>query len=526
MARKLGLKSRPFAALALGALVAGCAQLPMPGPIHAPPRPPLVCLPPPGEPCVDPASAGPVPQARLGTPIAAAAPLALADGQPIDLPTALRLADARNPDILVIRERLREAFALQRQAELVWLPDLNVRSTWMRHDGQIQRATGQIITVSRSSLFVGGGATLSLDLNNAYFTPLAARQVTAARAARAAAETNEQLLDVALAYTDLMEAYASLRINQETLTNAHTLLKITESHERTGTGAAADTARARTEVQRRERQRYEIQGRINVASARLARLLLLPPQGVLVPAEPAVVPVALVPEHVELAALLTRALQARPELAENQALIAAAIERWRMAKLAPLLPSLQLDYAAGGFGGGINSHFGDFSGRSDFTAGVLWELQNLGLGNQAKTAQRQSQYNQAVFRQGAIESEVARQVVSAFSEAFARKRELTAAAPEIAAERESYRLKEERIRRAPEQGRPIELLQAVQALAQAQFDYLGVIADYNRAQFRLYTALGNPPLCAFAPPVAAGPAPAESPEPLPPPRVVEPAPRR
>jgi outer membrane protein TolC len=81
--------------------------------------------------------------------------------------------------------------------------------------------------------------------------------------------------------------------------------------------------------------------------------------------------------------------------------------------------------------------------------------------------------------------------------AFAQRRSLAAAQREVAAARESYRLNEERIRRAPEQGRPIELLQAIQALAQARQDYLRVVSDYNRAQFRLYTALGNPPLCAL-----------------------------
>ena len=33
---------------------------------------------------------------------------------------------------------------------------------------------------------------------------------------------------------------------------------------------------------------------------------------------------------------------------------------------------------------------------------------------------------------------------------------------------------------------------AVQALAQAYSDYYGAVADYDRAQFRLYHALGHP----------------------------------
>ena len=63
--------------------------------------------------------------------------------------------------------------------------------------------------------------------------------------------------------------------------------------------------------------------------------------------------------------------------------------------------------------------------------------------------------------------------------------------------RHPFRLNLTRIQRAPDKGRPIELLQAVQALSRARLDYLQVVADYNRAQFRLYAALGNPPPAAL-----------------------------
>jgi hypothetical protein len=40
--------------------------------------------------------------------------------------------------------------------------------------------------------------------------------------------------------------------------------------------------------------------------------------------------------------------------------------------------------------------------------------------------------------------------------------------------------------------RPQEAVAAVQALALAYADYFGAVADYDRAQFRLYRALGEP----------------------------------
>jgi hypothetical protein len=46
--------------------------------------------------------------------------------------------------------------------------------------------------------------------------------------------------------------------------------------------------------------------------------------------------------------------------------------------------------------------------------------------------------------------------------------------------------------------RPQEAVAAVQELAQAYADFFAAVADYNRAQFRLYRALGSP-----VPPLAA-----------------------
>jgi outer membrane protein TolC len=198
----------------------------------------------------------------------------------------LRLADARNPEIAVARERIREALARQERVEWLWLPTLEVGPAYTRHDGQIQRTEGQVITVSRSSLAAGAGAALAFDLGEALFAPLAARQLTAAREAGAAGVANERLLDVALAYLDLLQVYAELAVSEETVANARHLLELTESYERSGRGAAADAARARTEVHTRDRERTELFARTGVVSARLTQRLRLDPVLDLRPAEP------------------------------------------------------------------------------------------------------------------------------------------------------------------------------------------------------------------------------------------------
>src|SRR5262249_23593726 len=153
----------------------------------------------------------------------------------------------------------------------------------------------------------------------------------------------------------------------------------------------------------------------------------LPPDVVLLPMEPALVPVTVIPDDAPLSELVAQGLGYRPELAENRAISRAALEVWRGAKWAPVIPRLEVNFSAGGVGGGRNSFFGDLDGRSDFTAMAVWRLENMGLGYAAEWRERQSQFAQTTIRQSALEAEVAQQIVTAATVAQARRQALSAA---------------------------------------------------------------------------------------------------
>ncbi|MFT3879003.1 MAG: TolC family protein [Gemmatales bacterium] len=409
---------------------------------------------------------------------------------PIDFNTALRLADQNNPALAVARERIQEAFARQQAAESRWLPDLEVGPNYTLHDGPIQETNGNVDTVHRSALYAGVGPTLVLNPGEAYYANLSARQVTNAYQANAQGVTNETLLQVALAYVDVMQALGELEINTQTLANARLLVELTSSFERSGKGVAADTARARVEASTRERERFELLGRIATTQARLAQLLRLSPEVSLKPAEKNIQKWDLVTVNQPVQGLIATALLQRPELEENRSWIAASLERWRAAKVQPLLPTLRLGYSVGTFGGGPDDFVGNFGTRNDLSATLGWQLYGLGFGNQAAIAERRSQYAQAVFQRDSLEARIAEQVVANYQELTNRTRQFKPAHDAVTNATDSYHLNEERIRRAPEQGRPIELLQAIQALARARSDELALLADYNRSQFRLFAALG------------------------------------
>src|SRR5262249_55384024 len=77
---------------------------------------------------------------------------------PIDLGTALRLAGAENPELLLARERVTEAAALRQLAAVQILPNLNLGTNYDLHRGPLQQSNGNILAVNRDALYLGLGA--------------------------------------------------------------------------------------------------------------------------------------------------------------------------------------------------------------------------------------------------------------------------------------------------------------------------------------------------------------------------------
>jgi len=417
---------------------------------------------------------------------------------PIDLVTALRLADANNPTIALARERVNEAYAVLRQAQLLLLPNLQTGPAYIRHDGLLQNSTGLVFATSKWNFFEGGGASLFVETSDALFAPLVARRLVEAQTASAQGVANRIEIDAVGRYLDLMAAFGGLAINTETLANAEQTRTIAEQVEAAGFGKTpADANRIRTEVQLRHEERLNLEGQAAVASALLAQILRLDPTLDLRPNEPAIIPITLVSAETSLDELTATGLMNRPELAEGRAQVAAALARWRQARTGPFLPRLQVDYLAGEFGGGLNDSTERFGGRGDGLAQAVWTLHNLGAGDIAVARARRSQYNQSNLHLVELETQIAAEVTAAAKLARSRRRTLVHAQEAVQqAEKTWERVLNwtlnvgVRVRRFE----ALELLLAERDLDQARRQYLTEVIAYNRAQFQLYWALGQPPM--------------------------------
>ena len=434
---------------------------------------------------------------------------------PLDLTTALRLAGVENPELNLARQRVLEAAAFRQFAAAQILPTINVGTNYDSHTGNLQQSNGNILSVNRSAVYVGAGANavgsgtvtipgvfLGGNVAQGVFAFLATRQVVAQREFAATAIRNQVFLQVALAYNELIRAEGIRAISVQAREEAREVARLAAVFARAGQGRQADADRAATELARRTADVLAAEGLILTNSAVLCRLLNLDPALRLHPTDASVVPLPIVPDPQPLAELIALALLRRPELGERRAAIREALLALRGAKVLPFSPTVLVGLSAGGFGGGSNlvrPVFGSFNSRSDFDAVGYWTIQNLGVGNVALIKTAKARLGATRFQELAVLNQVRAEVAAAYAAAHARYAQIGVTETAVRSGLRGFR---EDLDLTRQQGLrtvlPIELLNNYRLLNQARREYLDAIADYNRAQFELYVALGQPPADSLA----------------------------
>lgn len=462
-----------------------------------------------------PSPAPPIISAQLGAPIAVSddpppvktklpVPEGFDKALPINLPTAMQLAGARPLDVALASQRIQVALAGLDRAKVLWLPTIYMGADYYRHDGQLQDVVGQVFGTSKSSLMIGAGPSAVFAVTDAIYSPLVERQVVKARQADLQTAMNDSMLSVAEAYLNVQQARGELAGAEDALKRTDELVTRTEKLK--GLVAPVDVIRAKAELSERSQAVLSARERWRTSSAELARLLRLDPSALVQPLEPPHLKMTLVSVNEPVDALIPIGLTNRPELASQQAIVQATIHRLKAERMRPLIPSLLIRGAAtnpsgtlagGAFGGGVNGRIGDFSARGDWDIQVIWELQNLGLGNLAKVRERRAENEVAIIELFRVQDRIAAEVADAYAKAKSAEGRITHAEngikDAIVSLNEHFKGLEQPVGKiqAPVI-RPQEVVAAIQAVSRAYNNYYIAIGDYDRAQFRLYRALGQP----------------------------------
>ena len=446
---------------------------------------------------------------------------------PIDLSTALRLAGAENPELMLARQRVIEATSLRQFAAAQILPNFNFGLNYDLHRGTLQQSNGNMLRVDRDSLYVGLGSNAvgsgtvtipglnyNLNVGAAWYGFLVSRQIVTTSNSAAEAVRNDVLLRVYLAYLDLLRGDGRRAISAQNRTEAAELARLTDVYARAGQGRKADADRAAVELRRRDADLTQAEADILTSSARLCQLLNLDPSTRLKPIDGWVVPTPLVPDPVPLPELLAIALLQRPELAARRSEVRQMLYDLSLAKVLPFSPNVILGFSTGGFAGGSDlvsqpggfggmtgPRFSTLDGRTDFDVVVFWTFRNLGVGNVAPIRAADSRVKQSRLRELETLNVVRAQVAGSHARAAARLLQIDAAEKATKASGEAFTEDLTRIKGG--QGLPLEVIDSLRLLARSRYEYLDSIIDYNRAQVQLWVALGRPPADALARPVPA-----------------------
>ncbi len=413
-----------------------------------------------------------------------------AEPQPIDLPTALRLAGANSLEVQIAREKVNEARAAHDVARSRFFPFLVPSVVVRRHDDNVQAVNGPILDADKQSLAAGLALNVQLDLGETYFQNLVAQQVVRSNEAAMAGRQRVATFRAASGYFDLARARAAVIAAQEAARIAGRHAEQIGVTAEAGMTFQGDAARVRAARERAELTLVRARAEQRVAAARLAEFLRLDPAVELVPADSDLAPMTVMADE-DLGPLISRALASRPELDESNARLAAARAGKRAATTGPLIPTFGLQASVGGLGGGPagSSVSRDWGFSGDYAFGLSWKVGPGGLFDQNR--QREATARE---RQGELELErtrdgIRRQVVEEHTRLRSLKAQIELARKALEAADQTARLS--RQRRETGVSAVLEDLQAEDELARARRDYLATVADYNLAQYALRFVSGQ-----------------------------------
>jgi outer membrane protein TolC len=305
------------------------------------------------------------------------------------------------------------------------------------------------------------------------------------RGAEAALERIKQqvILDVKQAYYQVQLAQAGIDVGQRTVAAAEENLRVARSRVAAGVSPRFDEVQA--EVNFANARQGLIRSRNNLALAMhgLNALMAQPLEALWQPREA----LALVPVGVDLAALIRRAVESRPELAELRARIAAAQAAVDLAR-AGTRPVVAV---AGGPSLGNGSTAGGGTAISTGWSVTLSATMTLFDGNLTAERVREAQARvdqlragEAQLRQG-IELEVRQAMINYASAA----EELATADKTIEQAQEGFRIAN--VRFAAGVSTNLEVVQAQAALSQAEANRILALFNVNIARAQLERAAGG-----------------------------------
>lgn len=335
------------------------------------------------------------------------------------------------------------------------------------------------------------GATFiaQTSLGDAIYNSLAAKQLVKANSHALDAQRLISLLAAAEGYFDLAKAKALADVTREALATSQDYQK--QLHDAVGLGIAfkGDELRVQTQTGNYQIALSQAMEQQRIAAADLAQVLHLDPAVELDPADDSMVRLTLIETNTTLSRLVQCALQSRPELKQNDALLLAARDSKNNAVYGPLIPSLSAQVFEGGFGGGPLDGHGSFGAAQDYQFILGWRIGPGGLFDSGRIHANRARLAATQLENAKVKDAIVSEVVAAFTRVNSAAMQIDVAGSNLKAATETLRLTRERKQFGV--GAVLEDIQAQEALTQTRSQYVTAVIEYDTAQYQLSKAIGG-----------------------------------
>jgi outer membrane protein TolC len=451
----------------------------------------------------------------------------------IDLPTAVKVATARNADIQQARQQVDVSRGRLESTVGAAFPALVPTALFEHVEGTARNTNGSLVGVGFSTFQPSVAVQWVLNPGRVVYDIVAARKRLLVSERQEEAVTMETLRQTAAQYFDLVLAQTQVQTAHQAVGEAEELLRISQLRRRTGTGLPADELRAQARLAERQHDLALAIKTFYDASVELTVTLRLDSTVTLVPKVEQFRLMHLVRDDLSIEEMLTVAVANRPDLASVRTLVEAVTADRGSTWWGAFGPQFQVAYQYGGITGHANnvvqgkgipgnliinpaSTNGSFS-TNPLANGLIKEA--ISRGSQRAAGSRDQTYGfsdqqrfntsagwrlsvsafgdlkaaTATQRQAMIEADrqldrVRADVVRAAQAGRTYEELIEMSRRQVTSAEEALRLTEANLRAGTMT--TLDVLQAEDAVAQARLRYSESVVRHNQAQVNLLAALG------------------------------------
>ncbi len=403
----------------------------------------------------------------------------------IDLQNVVQVASDKNIDILKARQQV-EASRGQLESVAASIFPVIAPGVALDHvQGVNASYAGQVVPVNFTTLQPAVLVQFILNPGRVIYDVIASKRRLLASEQQERFVVMETLRSSVVQYYDLILAQSRISVAHEAVAAAEELLRLTRLRLKAGTGLPADDLRAQANLAGRQQDLALALNAFYQSSITLASTLYLEPTVTLVPKPDHMAPVRLVRADLGIAEMLAIATERRPDLQGVKYSAAAAAADAGSTLWGGVSPQLQGGYQVGRLSSETPGQSYPFQEQQHGNASVGWLLSPTLFG-QVKTAK-------ANERDAALEVErrfeqVRAQVVRSAQDSATNAKIIPIAQQQVASAEEALRLAQRNLGAGT--ALTVEVLQAEDALNDAQLRYANAATAYNQSQVNLLAALG------------------------------------